>query len=212
MLPRIRKAVKAILFDLSWRNAYLLLKRPAPGLPVLIYRGVHFRMGPGARIVHERGRLHLGRKWDISRYRPSELKIRDRGTLEIRGSMAIYTGCAIDVCEGAILSLGSGYINNGVRIVAFERVSIGDDVAISENVTFRDSDNHVIEGSPSPVTAPITIGNHVWIGVNATILKGVTVGDGAIIAANSLVNRDVPPATLVAGVPARVVRENVAWH
>jgi acetyltransferase-like isoleucine patch superfamily enzyme len=212
MLAKIRRAVTAILFDLSWANIYLIAKLKTLNLPVIVFRSVHFRMGPGARIVRRQGRLRLGRKWDISRYRESELKICAGATLEIRGDMTVYTGCSIDVCDDATLSLGSGYINNGVRIVAFENIRIGDDVAISENVTFRDSDNHVIEGSDKPVTAPISIGDRVWIGINATILKGVTVGDGAIIAANSLVNKDVPPETLVAGVPAKVIRANVKWR
>ena len=50
-----------------------------------------------------------------------------------------------------------------------------------------------------------------WIGMGATILSGVTIGDGAIIAAGSVVNKDVPANALVGGVPARVLRENVVW-
>lgn len=55
--------------------------------------------------------------------------------------------------------------------------------------------------------ASVTIGNKAWIGFNSTILKGVTVGEGAIVAASSVVTRDVPPFTIVAGNPAKVVRE-----
>ena len=55
--------------------------------------------------------------------------------------------------------------------------------------------------------APIVIGDKVWIGANATVLPGVTIGKGAIVAAGAVVTRDVPPNTIVAGVPARVVRE-----
>ena len=54
--------------------------------------------------------------------------------------------------------------------------------------------------------APIVVGKDVWIGAHATILKGVTIGDGAIIAAGAVVTRDVPPNTIAAGVPARVVK------
>ena len=60
-------------------------------------------------------------------------------------------------------------------------------------------------------TAPIHIGNHVWIGTRATILKGVDIGEGAIIAAGAVVTHDVPPHSIVGGVPAKVIAENVKW-
>ena len=62
------------------------------------------------------------------------------------------------------------------------------------------------------MTQPITIGDHVWVGERAMILKGVTVGDGAVIAAGAVVTRDVEPGTLVAGVPARYVRHATWTH
>ena len=62
------------------------------------------------------------------------------------------------------------------------------------------------------MSAPIHIGNHVWVGVRAIILKGVTIGDGAIIAAGSVVTRDVPANTLVGGVPAKIIKDNISWE
>jgi len=61
------------------------------------------------------------------------------------------------------------------------------------------------------LAAPINIGNHVLVGNRAIIMKGVTIGDGAIIAAGAVVTKDVPPNCLAGGVPAKVIRENVAW-
>lgn len=68
---------------------------------------------------------------------------------------------------------------------------------------------HSINGK-NPV-APISIGNHVWIGTNAIILKGVDIGDGAVVAAGAVVTRSVPPRCIVAGNPAKIVKENVEW-
>src|SRR5205814_260457 len=101
------------------------------------------------------------------------------------------------------------FINRATSIVAFERVTIGSECAIADEVRIADGDYHRIDDRP--LRAPVAIGDRVWIGLRAIVLKGVTIGDGAVVAASAVVTRDVPPATLVAGVPARVVREGVSW-
>lgn len=82
---------------------------------------------------------------------------------------------------------------------------------IAKQVLIRDSDNHDIIYDGYMKSAPIWIGKHCWIGMRACILKGVTIGDGAIVAAGSVVTRDVPARALVGGVPARIIKENVEW-
>jgi acetyltransferase-like isoleucine patch superfamily enzyme len=156
------------------------------------------------------GVLHLGKRWDGLRYLPSELSLGHGARLVVEGAFSVHTGFHLSVNDGANLTLGSGYINNGVSIDCFDSIRIGHGVAISKGVTIRDSDNHAI-GRKSKVSAPIRIGDRVWVGLNATILKGVTIGEGAVIAAGAVVTRDVPACSLVAGVPARVVRSEVAW-
>jgi len=108
------------------------------------------------------------------------------------------------------LNIGEGYINNKVTIDCFDSITIGNGVAISKGVTIRDSDNHSINGSKK-ISAPIIIEDHVWIGLNATILKGVRIGSGAVVAAGAVVTRDVPENAIVGGVPARIIKENVSW-
>ena len=124
--------------------------------------------------------------------------------------MTVHCGSKISVGKNTTLKLGSGYINNNCEIRCSNSIIIGNEVAIADNVVIRDNDSHEIDGSP--LTAPVIIGNHVWIGTRAIILKGVTIGDGAIIAAGAIVTKDVPPNTLVAGIPATVKKENVKWH
>ena len=99
-----------------------------------------------------------------------------------------------------------------MNISVFKEVAIGEGCVISENVIIRDSDNHKIKGNNKLETASINIGNHVWIGMNAVVLKGVTIGDGAIIAAGAVVTHDVPSNTLVAGVPAKIIKQDVSWE
>jgi acetyltransferase-like isoleucine patch superfamily enzyme len=157
------------------------------------------------------GRLFLGRKWEGLRYLPSEFKIVSNAKLIVEGRFSVYTGFHIAVNEGATLRFGSGYINNNSTIDCFESITIGYDVAISNGVTIRDSDNHSFNGNKL-LSSPIFIGDHVWIGLNVTILKGVCIGNGAVIAAGAVVIDDVPENSLVGGIPARVIRENISWE
>jgi acetyltransferase-like isoleucine patch superfamily enzyme len=143
----------------------------------------------------------------------SVMVVRNGAKLMVNNNFKIFSGAKIFINKNASVILGSGYINNYLTLHCFERIEIGDDVAIADNVTIRDSDNHTVTSNTNyAMTKPVYIGNHVWIGMNAMILKGVTIGDGAIIAAGSVVTRDVPSKCLAAGVPAKVIKENVAWE
>lgn len=156
--------------------------------------------------------LYINYKFDWKDPFSSLISLKSNSQLTVTDHFKVYSGSRISVSHHAHLVLGSGYINHGANIACFEKIEIGNNVAISEFVTIRDSDNHHIEGlGAHQMTQPIKIGNNVWIGMHATILKGVTIGDGAIIAAGAIVSKDVPPNTLVAGIPARVIKENVNW-
>jgi acetyltransferase-like isoleucine patch superfamily enzyme len=112
--------------------------------------------------------------------------------------------------EGASVEIGRNtYLNRRTEVFCSRRVRIGADCAIAWDVLITDSDQHSIDGR-DPV-APVEIGDHVWIGAGAKVLKGVSIGNGAVVAAGSVVAHDVPPAALVGGVPAATIREHVEW-
>jgi len=113
---------------------------------------------------------------------------------------------------GASLEVGAGFAMTGGVLCATERIAIGNHVAVGANSTIVDTDFHPlhVEGrrsdSSAGRSAPVVIGDDVFIGMNCLVLKGVTIGPGSVIGAGSVVAQDVPPGVIVAGNPARVVR------
>lgn len=102
---------------------------------------------------------------------------------------------------------------NGASVDCSVEITIGEYCAIAEGVRIMDNSYHpiTIDGVTKCAAAPVHIGNHVWVATNAMILPGVTIGDGAIVAAGAVVTRDVPAGCLVAGIPARVIKTGVKW-
>lgn len=99
------------------------------------------------------------------------------------------------------------FINMGCKFQDQGGLTIGDGALIGHNVVIATL-NHDLDPArrADVVPAPVVIGDDAWIGSNATILPGVTIGDGAVVAAASVVTRDVPAGTVVVGSPARVIR------
>ncbi len=141
----------------------------------------------------------------------SELRLAAGAKMIVNGDFALYQGASIFVDKDATLIIGErSFLNTDSTLNCFQHIEIGDDCMISDHVRIADSNSHTIVGG-GRVKAPIVIKNHVWICKNVIILKGVTIGEGAIVAAGAVVTKDVPPHTIVAGNPARVIRENVEW-
>lgn len=120
----------------------------------------------------------------------------------------LYIKC---IEEGGLKIGADCFFNHNCSITCAESITIGDGCNIANNVVIVDHDHLVtsfgVEGTL--VTKPVSIGNSVWIGANVTILKGVNIGEGAVIAANSVVRNDVAPHSMVAGVPARFIKRIV---
>lgn len=164
--------------------------------------------------VEIKNNLLFNKQWDKIRTKknilPGSLNVSDDAKLKIE-NFTFYAGCRVTVNKNAELDIKSGYINYNSVIECFNKITIGRNVCISENVSIRDSHNHTILRENFKKSEPIKIGDNVWIGLGATILSGVTIGDGAVVAAGAVVTKDVPPHTLVAGVPAKVKKTDIKW-
>lgn len=105
-------------------------------------------------------------------------------------------------------------INRGCRLIASYHfkdveISIGNHVAVAPEVCFLAAGHDYTQLNLPDTAASIVVGDHVWIGARSVILQGVTIGEGAVIAAGSVVTRDIPPYTVAAGVPAKVKKERI---
>jgi len=203
----------------NWRRINFLSSRKLQrkvksGSPanIVALKGTAVSVDPTASVEIGGGRLLINESWCDANPFKTLFSMRAHSRLIIRSSFSIYSNAHISINENAVLELGSGFVNHGARIHCFQSIKIGDQVYIGDDVAIRDSDGHEIVGSDKPMTMPIVIGDHVWIGAKVTIVKGVSIGEGAVVAAGAVVTKDVPPHCIVAGVPARVIKENVSWR
>jgi acetyltransferase-like isoleucine patch superfamily enzyme len=140
--------------------------------------------------------------------------------------VSVYAGCSFAIQKDGKCTVGDFTLLNGAIVMSEELVEIGSHCLISWGVGIADSDFHPLEPAqrlldsqalapffknrpprPRLKTAPVRIGNNVWIGMNAVILKGVTIGDNSVVAAGAVVTKSVPANTIVAGNPAIEVKK-----
>jgi maltose O-acetyltransferase len=138
-------------------------------------------------------------------------KVVNQGTMTFGERVRLDSTVAkleLVVMPGGHLEVGNNvFVNYGSSLVSSKHVKIGDDVLIGTHVMVMDCDFHRVEDKSWDTSGePIVLEDRVWLGNRSMVLKGVTVGHDAVVAAGSVVTRDVPPRTVVAGVPAKVVR------
>lgn len=214
MLAKLRKIYACNILLLKYDNLVIntITKGIRKGMSrIFLFGNCGYSIHKTAKININNGHLSINRF--ITKKDPflGNIEMYANSEMSVQSDFFFHSGCDVMVFNNAKLNLGSGYINRYCKIRCYSSITIGDNVAISENFSIWDSDAHAIEGKEHLMIQPIIIGNNVWIGTNVTVLKGVTIGDGAIIAAGSVVTKDVPANCMAAGVPAKVIKEHVKW-
>lgn len=163
--------------------------------------------------LHLEGVLRIGLKRIKGSNLETRLLIEEGGTLNVKGNFVMFYGADVEVFKGATLEFGDGSgFNLNCNIVCDNSIKIGKNVAIGRNVTIRDNNGgHYISRQGYKNSRPVEIGDHAWLCESCTIMPGVKIGTGAIVAAGSTVYNSVPPFTMVSGNPAKVIDENVLW-
>lgn len=139
--------------------------------------------------------------------------VKNAGELVIGDRVRLVSDVArleLDVGAGAVLSIGARtYVNYGTSISAMQSVTIGPMCNIGTHCLILDNDFHHIEPDrrlERPPSRDVAIGANVWLGARVIVLPGVRIGDDSVVAAGSVVTSDVPPRSVVAGSPARLIR------
>lgn len=165
---------------------------------------------------------------DVLLYRTTRISLTYGATREniVLDYKACIYGC-LHSCVTGMISFGKyAQIGPGSVVGAVNRVEIGDYTVIARNVSIVDNNNHPVHPQDRHImmqtqsgskerswiysdNAPIKIGANCWIGENSRICKGVTIGDGAIVAANSVVTKNVPANAIAAGNPAKIVKTDI---
>jgi len=154
------------------------------------------------------------------------MRSKETRAVELGRHVSCYAGVSFALGEKGTCKIGDFTLLNGALIMSDERIEIGQHCLVSWNVGIADSDFHPIDAAqrridtmalapfykdrpPRPVlkTAPVIIKDNVWIGMNAVILKGVTIGENSVVAAGAVVSKSVPENVVVAGNPAVVVKQ-----
>ena len=156
-------------------------------------------------------------------YRETRIRLMKNAKLVLEPNTKSTIGCCFSVWPEKTLFIGSGTsISHGVMINTRCGLKIGRGVLIAREVIIMDYDGHPIFNSTTPSSEftderyggkaePIEIGDHVWIGFRAMIMKGVKIGNGSIVGAHSCVYSDVPENSIVSGNPAKIVKQGISW-
>ncbi len=141
------------------------------------------------------------------------LEAFEAGRLEVGEGTLFEPGVWITAPEQARVRIGAGsFLNLGVMVAAHELVEIGDHCMFANGCFVTDA-NHRFDDPEQPITwqgfttkGPTRIGDNVWCGANVVVTSGVTVGERCVLGANSVVTEDIPPRSIAAGAPAKVLK------
>ncbi|MCS2892745.1 Coenzyme F420 hydrogenase/dehydrogenase, beta subunit C-terminal domain [Parabacteroides faecis] len=219
LLQKIVGRINYILGDLSLKNICQMIKynlmdnrifKLSPGNLIIFRRGAILSMKKHSQIELN-GCLNIGAKRVKGNLVSTRIQMDDYTRLTVNGNFMVNEESYIWITHSGHLILEGGFMNEKVTITCGSEIHIGKNAHIAREASIRDYDGHYIESPIYRTAKPVYIGDNVWIGYRALIMKGVTIGEGSIIAANAVVTKDVPPHCIVAGNPARIIRRNIKW-
>lgn len=203
---------------ISWTKfVYInfMCKHVQRGKGAYIIPGKHaiFEFQKGSKLIVESGKALINFR------KPRGSKVESWIQLNENAIMIIHKGldmrnCRFVVQPGAILEIGDLEMNGLCNIVVRKNITIGDGVMVARDVNIYDSDYHpfsLYDDVQTIATKPVNIQDHVWIGNGASIMKGVTIGEGSVVSTRAVVIKSVKPHTMVSGNPAKETAKDIYW-
>jgi len=177
---------------------------------IIPFTGAHVDLGEGSRLILHDGNIEIG----VNKIKGSKaetlIRLRRNAEWNVKSYCSMSYGTTIEINENAILESGSFTSNSNTVLVINKNVSIGNDVMLGRNVVIYDSDFHSLKNKE--ISEPLYIGDHVWVATNSTILKGVRIEKGSVIAAGTIISKDVSEYVLVGNDAKQIIlSENTEW-
>ena len=216
LLNNIKSIYKSFYFNIryfGWKNAFKF--------PAILSHNVLFNKLEGKIEVDcemKKGIIRIGFPYvGITNTKNENTILEINGKIKIKGNVKIGSGSRISVGSGGCLELGDNFvITSNSTIICFKNIKFGQDCLLSWEILIMDTDFHSISYENeilSNTDADINIGNKVWIGCRALILKGVKISDNSVVAAFSKVNsRFDSNSILISGNPAKIIKSIKRWN
>lgn len=216
MIRRLRKLCWLLQNTNIWQTLLLNLRIKHPrSSSVYVYNHSQIRTANNSHITLAPNSHLIICDTPLPRRRiePVLLYLFPNASLFVSGHVTLFEGASIIVFENGKLEIGNNVNVRKCTIQCAYHIKIGDYCRIAVDVLIQDTNFHQSDlFNEKDSTGEIILENYVWICPRATILKGVTVGEGSIVAAGAVVTKDVPADCLVAGVPARIIKTNIhSW-
>lgn len=212
------------LFWTLYLNMRLLPFKQALYFPILCYGSIRVRSAEGKMLLPpqlvRKGILKIG--IDPTGYRTcgtTTITLLSNSTIIINGAVKVYQGASILIGRNASLKIDDGVtVGDRAEIICMEKIELGRHSDLTWECQMTDFASHPvldrISGELHPMTKPVFVGEYCWIGNRTTIMPGTRIPNRTIVASNSLLNKDyiqkgIKPYTLIGGIPAVMIRENI---
>lgn len=172
-----------------------------------------FTFAKGSKLIVEQGKALINFRKPKGSSAEAWIQLGENATMIVHEGLDIRN-CRFVVQKDGVLEIGDLEMNGLCNIVVRKKVTMGKGVMIARNVNIYDSDYHpfsLYDDVQKVATKPVVIQDHVWIGNGAYIMKGVTLGEGCVVSAASVVIKSVKPGSMVSGNPAKEVAKNIFW-